>query len=153
MLVPAGGITVQKNGKRVITGTDVKTGKPVKFKSDEFGQFSKPVIIRERPGRRFGRHDSQPTPQNMHAMQDMETRYPLSNEWTPNTYDDADTLNKIKRTIAEAAINADPFMGKAPTVTDEQARAWALEKLRATNLRRTTTDKTRGRTPASTTHL
>lgn len=135
VLVPAGGITVQKNGKRVINGTDVKTGKPVKFKSDEFGQFDKPLIIRKRPGHTFGRYDKQPTPQNMHAMQDMETRYPLSDKWTPNTYDDADTLNKIKRTIAEEAINADPFMGKAPTVTDEQARAWALEKIKGNELK------------------
>ena len=135
VLVPAGGITVQKNGKRVINGTDVKTGKPVKFKSDEFGQFDKPLIIRKRPGHTFGRYDKQPTPQNMHAMQDMETRYPLSDKWTPNTYDDADTMNKIKRTIAEEAINADPFMGKAPTVTDEQARAWALEKIKGNELK------------------
>ena len=135
VLVPAGGITVQKNGKRVINGTDVKTGKPVKFKSDEFGQFDKPVIIRKRPGRSFGRDGKQSTPQNMHAMQDMEQRYPLSDKWTPNTYDDADTMNKIKRTIAEEAINADPFMDKAPTVTDEQARAWALEKIKGNELK------------------
>lgn len=135
VLVPAGGITVQKNGKRVINGTDVKTGKPVKFKSDEFGQFSKPLIIRERPGHSFGRDGKQYTPQNMHAMQDMEQRYPLSDKWTPNTYDDADTMNKIKRTIAEEAIKADPFMDKAPTVTDEQARAWALEKIKGNELK------------------
>ena len=135
VLVPAGGITVQKNGKRVINGTDVKTGKPVKFKSDEFGQFDKPLIIRKRPGRSFRRDGNQSTPQNMHAMQDMETRYPLSDKWTPNTYDDADTMNKIKRTIAEAAIKADPFMDKAPTVTDEQARAWALEKIKGNELK------------------
>ena len=135
VLVPAGGIFVQKNGKRVINGTDVKTGKPVKFKSDEFGQFEKPLIIRKRPGHSFGQYDKQPTPQNMHATQDMEQRYPLSNKWTPNTYDDADTMNKIKRTIAEAAIKADPFMDKAPTVTDEQARAWALEKIKGNELK------------------
>ncbi|MGJ4148872.1 hypothetical protein ACN4DY_07590 [Corynebacterium macclintockiae] len=135
IFAPAGGIYGQKNGRTVLEGVDTRTGEKVKLKSDQFGQWSEPVTIRQRAGRTFGRYSAAATPQNMHAIQEAEERYPLSDRWNPKTHDDADTINKIKRTMAEDMIKSDPYMDKAPDISDDAARAWALEKIKGNEFR------------------
>ena len=135
VFAPAGGIYGQKNRRIVIEGVDTRTGEKVKLKSDQFGQWDEPVTTRERAGGTFGRYSTASTPQNMHAIQEAEERYPLSDRWQPKTYDDTDTINKIKRTMAEDMIKSDPYMDKAPDISDDVARAWALEKMKGNEFR------------------
>lgn len=135
IFAPAGGIYGQKNRRIVIEGVDTRTGEKVKLKSDQFGQWDEPVTTRERAGGTFGRYSTAATPQNMHAIQEAEERYPLSDRWTPKTYDDTDTINKIKLTMAEDMIKSDPYMDKAPDISDDVARAWALEKMKGNEFR------------------
>lgn len=135
IFAPAGGTYGQKNGRIVLEGVDTRTGEKVKLKSDQFGQWDEPVTIRKRAGRTFGRYSTAATPQNMHAIQEAEERYPLSDKWTPKTHDDTETINKIKLTMAEDMIKSDPYMDKAPDISDDAARAWALEKIKGNEFR------------------
>lgn len=135
IFAPAGGTYGQKNGRIVLEGVDTRTGEKVKLKSDQFGQWNGPVTIRKRGGGTFGRYSTAATPQNMHAIQEAEERYPLSDRWTPKTHDDTETINKIKLTMAEDMIKSDPYMDKAPDISDDAARAWALEKIKGNEFR------------------
>lgn len=135
VFAPAGGTYGQKNGRIVLEGVDTRTGEKVKLKSDRFGQWDEPVTIRDRARRTFGRYSASATPQNMHAIQEAEERYPLSDRWNPKTHDDTETINKIKRTMAEDMIKSDPYMDKAPDISDDAARAWALEKIKGNEFR------------------
>lgn len=111
--VPAGGMKRQVNGKVVVNGTDMKTGKPVTTKSDEHGRFGKPLITRYRPTK----FKAAFTPQNYHAKNDLDRKYPNRPNagMTPETAREA-----IKRQIAERRINADPAMSTAPTITERE---------------------------------
>ncbi|MGJ4091237.1 hypothetical protein ACN4D5_06660 [Corynebacterium macclintockiae] len=135
IFAPAGGTYGQKNGRIVLEGVDSRTGEKVKLKSDQFGQWNGPVTIRKRGGGTFGRYSTAATPQNMHAIQEAEERYPLSDRWTPKIHDDTETINKIKLTMAEDMIKSDPYMDKAPDISDDEARAWALEKIKGNEFR------------------
>ena len=111
--VPAGGMKRQVNGKVVVNGTDMKTGKPVTTKSDEYGRFGKPLITRYRPTK----FKATFTPQNYHAKNDLDRKYPNR----PNAGMTAEAAREaIKRQIAERRINADPAMSTAPTITERE---------------------------------
>lgn len=111
--IPVGGMKRQVNGKVVVNGTDMKTGKPVTTKSDEHGRFGKPLITRYRPTK----FKAAFTPQNYHAKNDLDRKYPNRPNagMTPEAAREA-----IKRQIAERRINADPAMSTAPTITERE---------------------------------
>lgn len=120
-----------KNGTTKFSGTDLNTGKPVNTRTDNSG-----MLETRRPIDTTTIYTTD-TPQQYHAQQDLEKKYPELTQrpgrFTDAPTEDAYNRRRIERTLAQEHINKNPQDTTIPTFTKAQVEArakkdaeWAL---------------------------